>query len=620
MLRRRPGGSIEQTSLLILGLPGAKGVIEVERSAKRVWTIAALNFLLLLVLALVEWNVFHVGTFGWSFDLGQGTVYEVVPGQPAAHAGIREGDRIDLSALPLKQQRRILLQPRIGESLSLTVFRNGEPHSVSVAAVAPASALWTRIDAIGFPILVLISVGLSTLLLLLRPQVATWSFYIYTLLMAVKSFEGNLLVRSATGMAIVQVLFELAWSAALIVLLFFATRIFAWSRPWRRFVEAAAIAVGLIDAFVWSYPTVALLLAWNGAGPWTTLQRIFDFAFLSLILGSLAVIALSSRREGRQYTIWVLAGISLVPLIEWADAVMYLLYYAQPSLHNAALVTDAVDTAMRPWLPILASLAVYYALVHERVVDIRFAIGRAAEYALTTAVVILVFAVLEWGFGQLFEGSQVAGYASLMAAVVVGFSFNAVHDRVDRFIEAVFFFKERDAQERLLRVSQALLYANSERLVLEFLLDHPIDALELSSGAIFMLNESGTEFKCAASTNWDKASLTAIAIDDALVAQLRAAQQPLDLRSTGWHPGGLPPGDKQPVLAVQVLLRGEVFAVALYGRHVSGAEISGDEQDLLRSVAANAAAAFDHLDAERARREIEALRSENAALQKLTAT
>jgi hypothetical protein len=36
-------------------------------------------------------------------------------------------------------------------------------------------------------------------------------------------------------------------------------------------------------------------------------------------------------------------------------------------------------------------------------------------------------------------------------------------------------------------------------------------------------------------------------------------------------------------------------------------------------VAANAAAAFDHLDAERTRREIEALRSENAALQKLSA-
>jgi hypothetical protein len=190
---------------------------------------------------------------------------------------------------------------------------------------------------------------------------------------------------------------------------------------------------------------------------------------------------------------------------------------------------------------------------------------------------------------------------------------------VDQFIEAVFFFKERDAQERLLRVSRALLYANSERLVIEFLLDHPLDALELTSGAIFTLNESRTAFKRIAAASWENAPLNEIAIDDAIVAQLRAVQAPLNLRSAGWHPGGLPAGDKAPTLAVRVLVRGDVFAIALYGRHINGAEISRDEQDLLHSVAANAAAAFDHLDAERTRREIEALRSENAALQKLSA-
>jgi hypothetical protein len=275
---------------------------------------------------------------------------------------------------------------------------------------------------------------------------------------------------------------------------------------------------------------------------------------------------------------------------------------------------------LQPWLPIVASLAVYYALVHERVVDIRFAIGRAAEYALTTAMVIVVFAILEWGFGQLFEGSKIAAYATLLAAVIAGFSFNAVHSRVDRLIESIFFSKERDARERLERVSRALLYANSERLVVEFLLDHPIDAFELTSGAIFVLNETRTAFRRIAARNWDGAALAEIATDDALVAQLHAVHQPLLLRTVGWRPRGLPDGDKAPALAVQVLMRGEVFAIAFYGPHVSGAEITSDEQELLFAVAGSAAAAFDHLEAEHTRREIEALRSENAALQALRAT
>lgn len=591
-----------------------------ERSAKRIWTIAALDFALVLVLVFAEWNLFHVGTFGFDFDLTHGKVIAVQSSLPAAIAGIAPGDRVDIASLADAQDRRILFAPRIGESIRFRVYHSGGSRVVALKAVKPVNALPKRLDVIGFPILVLTAVGLSTLLLLLRPQSATWAFYFYTLLITIKAFEGNLFVRSPAGTAIVQILFELAWTAAVVSLLFFSTRIFASSRPYRKYVECAAILIGLADAYVWYYPGVAFLLQWNSSGPWTLLQRVLDFALLSLMLGTLIVIALASHRERRQQMLWVLAGISLVPLLEWLDAVVYLAFFSNPSLQGLAAAIDAIDTGLQPWLPILASLAVYYALVHERVVDIRFAIGRAAEYALTTAVVIIVFAILEWAFGQLFEGSQIAAYATLLSAVIAGFSFKAVHERVDQLIETVFFSKEHDARERLERIARALLYANSERLVLEFLLDHPIDALELTSGAVFILNERRTAYKRIAAKNWDDAMLAEIASDDAIVPQLHAVQQPLLLRTVGWRPGGLPEGHQTPALAVQVLMRGEVFAIALYGPHVSGAEISSDEQELLHSVAASAAAAFDHLEAERTRREIEALRSENAALQKLTRT
>jgi hypothetical protein len=590
-----------------------------ERSAKRIWTVVAIDFALLLVLALAEWNLMRAGTFGLTFDLTQGTVISVQPSTPAALAGVKTGDRIDLHSIGSALERRILLVPRIGESVHFRILHDGALRTVAMTAVHADNPLPKRLDAVGFPILVLTSVGLSTLLVLLRPQAATWAFYIYTILITIKAFEGNLFVRPAAGMAIVQIIFELAWSAAIVALLFFSTRIFASSRHYRGYVEAAAIALGLADAYAWSYPTVAYLMQSGGNGPWTVLQRLLDFALLSVVLCTLLAIALSSRRERRQHVLWVLVGISLVPLVEWIDAAIYLGFLANPSLSGLAMTTDAVDVGLQPWLPIAASLSVYYALVHERVVDIRFAIGRAAEYALTTAVVIVVFAILEWAFGQLFEGSRIAAYATLLAAVIAGFSFNAVHSRVDQLIEAIFFWKERDAHERLMRVARALLYANSERLVLEFLLDHPLDALELTSGAIFVLNDSRTAFHRIADRHWDDASLAEIATDDALVAQLHAVQQPLLLRTLGWYPDGLPAGDKRPALAVQVLMRGEVFAIALYGRHVNGAVISKDEQELLNSVAASAAAAFDHLEAERTRREIEALRSENAALHKLTA-
>jgi hypothetical protein len=584
-----------------------------NRPTARLWIVAAVSLALLLLLALVEWNVYHAGTFGVSFDT-RGTLLAVDSGSPAALAGIARDDRIDLRSLKTPDERRVLLEPRVGESVRATIVHAGVPRAVTLVAVPIASPLRLAITAIGFLLLVLISVGLATLLLLLRPQPATWAFYAYALLMTIKSFEGNLLVGSAAAAAVVSVVFQLSWSAAIVALLFFATRIFAWSHAWRRYVEAAAIVAGIANALSWAYPVFAVLFAWNGG--WAPLGLACGTVFLSIVLGTLAAIAISSRREGRQRALWIIAGISLVPLIEWCDVIALLAFslHPQPSLEAVASAVNSVDFALLPWLPIATALAVYYALIHERIVDIRLALGRAATYALTTAVVIVVFAILEWGFGQLFEGSQAAGYASLIAVVIVAFSFNAVRDRADRTIELLFFSKEREAEERLRRISRALLYANSERLVIEFLLEQPVEALELASGAIFTRDENGAGFRRIAAKHWENAALVEIPADDALVAQLQAVQQPLDLRAAGWDREGLPTGESAPSLAVQVTMRGEAFALALYGRHIGGAEIADDARELLQSIAANAAAAFDHLDAERSRREIAALRAENTAL------
>lgn len=581
---------------------------------RRAWIVAAISVALLCVLALVEWNVLHAGTFGVAFDPSQGDVLAVDPGKPAAAAGIVVGDRIDLRSVPSAAERRVLLDPRFGESVRFDDLHGGQSRTITLVAVEPRSSLRTVVSTFAFPILVLISVGLATLLLLLRPQPATWAFYAYALLMAIKSFEGNLTVASPSLYAVIQLFFELSWSAAVVALLLFATRIFAWSRPWRGYVEAAVGAIALVDAFAWTYPPVALLFGWYSDVPWMRVEVVLDAILLTIVLLALVAIGLSSKREGRQRTIWILAGISLVPLLEWLDALVYLVIFAKPEFVAAGPIADAFDIGLRPWLPIFAALAVYYALVRERIVDIRLALGRAAEYALTTAVVVIIFAVLEWGITEVFSNERAATYASLIAAVVVGFSFNAVHERVDTFIESIFFFKERDAEQRLRRIAQALLYANSERSVIEFLLDQPVEALELTSGAVFMCNGERTALARIAARGWESAALDSIDLDDALIAQLRATRQPLELTAAGWHPHGLPTGETAPTLAILITMRSDPYALALYGRHVGGAIISGDARALLQSIAASAAAAFDHLDAERTRREIDALKSENAIL------
>jgi hypothetical protein len=80
-------------------------------------------------------------------------------------------------------------------------------------------------------------------------------------------------------------------------------------------------------------------------------------------------------------------------------------------------------------------------------------------------------------------------------------------------------------------------------------------------------------------------------------------------------------------LAVPVLVRARLYAVALYGPHRNGEDIDPDEASSLEAIATAAGMAYDHLEAarceraaarwrklaERQARELAALRARNAA-------
>jgi hypothetical protein len=99
-----------------------------------------------------------------------------------------------------------------------------------------------------------------------------------------------------------------------------------------------------------------------------------------------------------------------------------------------------------------------------------------------------------------------------------------------------------------------------------------------------------------------------IAADDRLVAELRSEREPLALDSIGWKHADGPSGACAPLIAVPALARSDLYAFVLYGGHREGAAINPDERSLLGALVTSAAATFDHLDAERAREEINDLK------------
>jgi GAF domain-containing protein len=76
----------------------------------------------------------------------------------------------------------------------------------------------------------------------------------------------------------------------------------------------------------------------------------------------------------------------------------------------------------------------------------------------------------------------------------------------------------------------------------------------------------------------------------------------------------LPTGRKAPTLVIPLIMRGHVFGFVLYGGRQDDVPLTADERALLEAIATSAAAAYDHIDADRSHERIHALEDQLRSL------
>lgn len=211
--------------------------------------------------------------------------------------------------------------------------------------------------------------------------------------------------------------------------------------------------------------------------------------------------------------------------------------------------------------------------------------------------------------GRALAGTNFTLPAEIGAAVALGFWLNGLHNRVDQFIDFVFFRGRHMAEVRLARVADALPHASAPEAIDGLLVREPADALQLASAALFRLDNDGS-YRRAATIGWLPGSAQALEADDPLVLHLKAAHAPLDIEMMSWPRTDVPIGPARPVLALPIVVRRQLVAIALYGAHADGVDLDPDEVRAVSGLAVGAAAAYDHIEAETLRRAYEALRRE----------
>lgn len=584
----RAGGSATLRTIIVVGL--ALVVLAIDLAdLKRIWV--------------------PNGVFGYGTNL-DGVVTGVDLGSPADRAGMRVGDRLDESTMT-PQQLEELIQvvelPSAGMSRTFSFHRGAVRKVVTLTSVSEPMGTSEITIIVVECIAGIVLFGIGVAVVLLRPDLTTWGFYFFCLGSTPALTLGaglNSLIQTPF-VQIYDIFSGLMTSASTAGILLFAIRFLRVPLSgWRRVAQSVVPFVFLLLAALWSTQFVNTYVLGTPA-EWTAqaLQWL-TFTFDLAVIATLIETYVRRSGEDRQRIRWVVLGVAIALVCQFG---------AQVVLTEATSLPYAVPTILT-LIDGIAPLAVAYAIIKHRVIDVNFVVSRTLVYGIMTTFFVALFALIDWFVGRVLDQTRWAVVVEVGAAVAAGFWLNALHTRVDLVVDSVLFRKRHAAEKRLARLARGLPHATSPEVVDSALVVEPRDALDLSSAALFK-PDGGGRFEHAAAIDWPANAPRRIEKDDLLILHLQAERGAIRLSELHRAGNGISHGAAGPVLALPVIVRHELDAIVLYGAHRGGEDIDPDEIQWLNALSVAAAAAYDHLVADALRRELEDLKRERAAEQ-----
>lgn len=526
------------------------------------------------------------GTFGITLPAREGVVVAVAPGSAADRAGVRAGDRLaDRWNYEIASRVRA---PYAGERETLTFERTNKEYTVTlVAGPNKDFGIVQRIGGILAYIPPTVFLIVAFLLVLMRPSIMSWAFYVF----AVGYFGTSPafmywshVLSPSTYFALTFVLSTIFGPWSVLPLLPFVLRfpngdVLGWRRRVDPFVWAALALTYALYVIEWrAYITAQALPAWDAVP--STLIPLAAFAFAGLILAKNFAYATPADRQ----------RFAFVALGTFLSFVAYAIYFI-PGVPFA--VGQVIGFAV-----VLMPICVAYAIFRLRVLDVNFVINRAIVFGLLSLGVIAFVSILDWFFSRAVAIGRLAIGLELLATIAIGFLLDRINRAVEGIVEALFFRRRRLAERHLRRAASALPYATDETAIVEGLVQIPVDALQLAAAALYRRSAEGARFEGVATASQTavappgfdaNALLVRMLLADEKIVWLDDLRSHLDAENAGIY-----------TLAVPVTVRHELVSFTLYGAHSNGAQLDPEEVELLEELAREAARAYDHVEAQRA--------------------
>jgi hypothetical protein len=546
-----------------------------------------------------------LGSFGFYAD-NDGRIYDVAgpfeqeADSPAWQAGIRPGDRLDLSRLRCSFKDLAICGYALAalggveyvlplrQAVIPLAARDGQPkRDVSLVAAQRPSNFVVRAVLLLDQIAGIAVVIAAAWLVWTQPSAMSWGFFLYVnwfnpgqayaFYAILQQWPPLLLAQDIAGCFA-----QAAGYAGLILFVIRAPN--DRTEPRWRPVERALPFLALIFA-------LALVASYGNVLGFRTeaITRAGIIAGFPVALGALGILMArrhTQRPEDYQRLRWVFWG-CLIGLPAFLIA-------------ELASETTFFDTRWGDFTPSedivgllylvngVLCLFVFEALRRPRVVSVTIPLRRVTILGLCLSVPVLL---LHHEVERIQQHLNLPGWAWLLMGAAAVFLITRLHEGAVHLADR-YFNRAIDAAEEGL--SLAIRSAKKAIEIDRLLADNIYDALKLASAASFRL-EGPVFARNGNGKGWHRGNATRIAADAPILAPVPKGR-PFPLTEAPDRGVDLPSGLSRPVLAVPAVNPVRCFAVSLYGPHASGTDLDAYERAMLSRLAADAAAMYAELE------------------------
>ncbi|MBV9502945.1 MAG: hypothetical protein JO138_26530 [Acidobacteriaceae bacterium] len=518
----------------------------------------------------------------------QPNIVRVSPGSPAYRAGLRTGDVLGCLN---SRDYALLILPALGNvpgyaagtQISTCVHRDGVIKRITfVADVGPPvpNAYGTKALSALRALVVLVFYITGIALVLARPGLMTWLFYVYCLWNAPSLAADQVWsILSPPFYLIATAPLDFGVSAAGAVLLVFSILVpdsrvtHGWRRIAFNLVAALAIA-GMLLTVINTLQTKAVI----SQIPVNFVDEAFTVLTAIVIVSRLFAMEHDERARFGWAAFAIIFGVVMNDLRN---------VLAQGDTRWLSVVAGDLTVVM--------PLALMYAIGKRHVIDVRFVISRTVVYAILTTVLVGVIGAVDWLTSSYLSEVRVAMVIDAAVTIALAFVFHRIYGWMESVVDFVLFRRKYNAETYLRRVAHSLTFAQSEEAIDNAIVGDPYLKLDLTAAALYGV--AGHTYTVRHARGWDAAAVPPLDRDHDLVRFMLAERAKIDVGDLNAHlsepfraNGGA------PTVAVPLFQGNHLTSFAVYGIHRDGTKLDPDEVETLEHLCAAAAQAYTGLE------------------------